>query len=199
MRDLEIRGAGNLLGAEQHGHLDSVGYDLYVRLLNEAVLEEKGQTVEAKPETKINLSCDAYLPKNYVPSSAQRMEMYKKIAHIENEADYNDIVTELIDRFGKLPQSAKNLLNASIVKAYASIADIKKVDQLKSEVRLYPNIINKMALAKLSMYDRTGVKICGGSGTVPYICVKIEAGSDFSLPTVKVLKKYKQILDEERG
>ena len=198
MRDLEIRGAGNLLGAEQHGHLDSVGYDLYVRLLNEAVLEEKGQSVEIKPETKINLSCDAYLPKNYVASSAQRMEMYKKIAHIENEADYNDIATELIDRFGKLPQCAKNLLNASIVKAYATVADIKKVDQLNGEVRLYPNIINKMALAKLSMCDRNGVKICGGSGTVPYISVKIDTGADFSLPTVKTLKKYKQILDEER-
>ena len=197
MRDLEIRGAGNLLGAEQHGHLDSVGYDLYVRLLNEAVLEEKGEVIPLKLETKINLSCDAYLPKNYVPSSAHRMEMYKKIAHIENEADFNDIITELVDRFGKLPQCAKNLVNASIVKAYAQNADIKKVDQLNGEVRLYPTTLNKIALAKLSMVDRENVKICGGGTSSPYICVKIDTGADFSLMTVKILKKYKQILDEE--
>ena len=195
MRDLEIRGAGNLLGAEQHGHLDSVGYDMYVRLLNEAVLEEKGEIIEPKPETKITLSCDAYLPKNYVPSSTQRMEMYKKIAHIENEADYNDIVTELRDRFGELPQCAKNLLNASIVKAYAQIADIKKVDQLKIEVRLYPNVINLPALLELSKYDRKNVLI-SGVGKAPYICVKTDTGADFSLLTVKALKKYKEILDK---
>lgn len=195
MRDLEIRGAGNLLGAEQHGHLDSVGYDMYVRLLNEAVLEERGETVEPKLETKITLSCDAYLPKNYVPSSTQRMEMYKKIAHIENEVDYNDIITELRDRYGELPQSAKNLLNASIVKAYAQNADIKKVDLLKGEVRLYPNIINLPALLELSKFDRKNVLI-SGVGKAPYICVKIDAGADFSLMTVKTLKKYKQILEE---
>ena len=195
MRDLEIRGAGNLLGAEQHGHLDSVGYDLYVRLLNEAVLEEKGQIIEPKLETKINLSCDAYLPKNYVPSSAQRMEMYKKIAHIENEADYNDIVTELTDRFGALPIEARNLVSASIVKAYAQSADIKKVDQLKGEVRLFPNIISMPALLELSSFDRKNVLI-SGVGKTPYICVKTDTGADFSLMTVKALKKYKQIIDK---
>ena len=196
MRDLEIRGAGNLLGAQQHGHLDSVGYDLYVRLLNEAVLEEKGQIIEPKLETKITLSCDAYLPKNYVESSAQRMEMYKKIAHIENEADYNDIVTELTDRFGKLPPCAKNLLNASILKAYAQSAKMKKVDQLKAEVRLYPEIINNMVLVKLSSYDRENVKICGGRSAVPYISVAIKPNEEFTSLPIKVLKKYKEFVDE---
>ncbi len=195
MRDLEIRGAGNLLGAQQHGHLDSVGYDLYVRLLNEAVLEERGELLPPKLETKITLSCDAFLPESYVKSSSQRMEMYKKIAHIENEADYNDIVTELIDRFGALPSSAKNLVNTALVKAYAQSADIKKVDQLKGEVRLYPNQINLQALLELSKYDRKNVLICGVN-KIPYICVKIDTGKDFSDTTVKALKKYKEALDK---
>lgn len=196
MRDLEIRGAGNLLGAQQHGHLDSVGYDMYVRLLNEAVLEERGETLPERFESKITLSCDAFLPKTYVKSSAQRMEMYKKIAHIENEADYNDIVTELVDRFGKLPQSAKNLVNASLVKAYAQGARIKKVDQLKGEVRLYPEVINLQVLLEMSKFDRKNVLICGINKT-PYICVKIDTGTDFSNLTVKVLKKYKELLSRE--
>ena len=84
------------------------------------------------------MSCDAYLPKNYVPSSNHRMDMYKKIAHIETEADYNDIVTELMDRFGPVPQIAKNLLNTAIIKAYAQKAGIKRVEQTKTEICLYP-------------------------------------------------------------
>ncbi len=196
MRDLEIRGAGNLLGAQQHGHLDTVGYDLYVRLLNEAVLEERGEAVEIKPETKITLSCDAYLPKNYVESSAQRMEMYKKIAHIENEADYNDIVTELTDRFGKPPQSAKNLVNASVLKAYAQVAGVKKVDQMKNEVRLYLDTVDTVALVKLSSYDRENVKICQGRSAAPYISVAVKLSEEFSALPIKVLKKYKQYREE---
>lgn len=196
MRDLEIRGAGNLLGAEQHGHLDTVGYDLYVRLLNEAVLEEKGEKVEIRLETKMNMSCDAYLPKNYVQSSAQRMDMYKKIAHIENEADYNDVITELIDRFGPVPECAKNLLSTAILKSYAQSAGIKKVDQQKSMVRLYPEAPNTVAFVKLSQYDRENVKIEGGKTATPFITVAIKPNEDFSALPIKVLKKYKEILNE---
>ena len=195
MRDLEIRGAGNLLGAEQHGHLDSVGYDLYVRLLNEAILEERGETVEVKLETKMNMSCDAYLPKDYMPSSSQRMEMYKKIAHIETEADYNDVITELVDRFGPAPQSAKNLLNTAIVKAYAQNSGVKRVDQLKNEVQLYPDVPNIKALVKLSSFDRENVKIENGKTSV-YISVKIKPNEDFSASAIKVLKKYKEYVSE---
>ncbi|MBR2024571.1 MAG: transcription-repair coupling factor, partial [Clostridia bacterium] len=195
MRDLEIRGAGNLLGAEQHGHLDSVGYDLYVRLLNEAVLEEKGVKIEEPFETKMSMSCDAFLPKNYVPSSTHRMEMYKKIAHIETEEDFNDILTELTDRFGKVPQSAKNLLNTAIVKAYAQKAEIKQVEQTDTEIKLYPDIPNNQVLVKLSCYDRENVKIVNKK-TGLYISVKIKPDEDFSAQAIKVLKKYKIYLDE---
>lgn len=192
MRDLEIRGAGNLLGAEQHGHLDSVGYDMYVRLLNEAVLEERGELPEPKQETKVTVSCDAFLPESYVKSSTQRMEMYKKIAHIENEEDYNDVLSELKDRFGNPPQSAKNLLSTAIVKAYAERAGMKKVDQLKGEVRLYPELVDLQILLEMSKIDRKSVLI-SGVNKIPYICVKIDAGADFSERTLWTLKKYLEI------
>jgi transcription-repair coupling factor (superfamily II helicase) len=197
IRDLEIRGAGNLLGAEQHGHLDTVGYDLYVRLLNEAVLEEKGEKVEEKLEAKMTMSCDAYLPSNYVASSTQRMEMYKKIAHIENEADYNDVITELNDRFGKVPECAKNLLSTAILKSYAQNAGIKKVEQSATEVRLFPDTPNIQAFIKLSSYDRENVLIKGGGTSAPYIVVKIKPSEDFSVYPIKVLKKYKEFISAQ--
>lgn len=197
MRDLEIRGAGNLLGAEQHGHLDTVGYDMYVRLLNEAVLEEKGIEVEIPFESKINLSCDAFLPDYYVKSSTQRIDMYKKIAHIENEADYKDIIAELKDRFGPIPKSAAALLQAALIKAYACKSRIKKVDMLKGEIRLFPNELNLNILLEISKMDRKNVLICG-VGKTPYISVKLDTSPDFSTLAVKVLKKYKELLDKER-
>ena len=189
MRDLEIRGAGNILGAEQHGHLDSIGYDMYIRILNEAVLEEKGEVIEPRFETKMNMTCDAFLPKTYIESSAIRMEMYKKIAHIENEADYNDILSELTDRFGKLPRSAKNLLDTALIKAYAQRARIKKVDQLKTEVRLYPETIDVKALIELSSLDRKNIVI-GGGKSVPYICVRYDTQAGFCSITLKAIKHY---------
>ena len=194
MRDLEIRGAGNLLGAEQHGHLDAIGYDLYIKILNEAVLEEKGYKVEEKYETKMNISTDAYLPKTYVDSAIMRMDLYKKIAHIENEDDYHDMESELVDRFGKLPRSAKALLDTALVKAYASRVKMQRVEQLKGEVRLYPSEPNLPVLLEISKMDRARVLICG-VGKTPYILVKIENPNDFATLPVAVLKKYKEELE----
>ncbi len=142
MRDLELRGAGNLLGAQQHGHLDAVGYDLYIRLLNEAVLEEKGEAPKKEAECKIALSYDAYLPDSYVKHSAQRMSLYKRIALIRNEADYYDIVDELIDRYGELPKPAKNLLLIALIRGNALACGIEEVADEGQTVRIYPSHID---------------------------------------------------------
>ena len=195
MRDLEIRGAGNLLGAEQHGHLDAIGYDLYIRLLNEAVLEERGESAPAPFETKITTSMDAFLPKTYVKSSSARMELYKKIAHIENEEDKKDIENEIVDRFGKMPPSAKALTDIALVKAYAVKGRIKKMDQLKGEVRLFPEDLNLPVFVEISKYDRQNVQVCG-VGKVPYFSVKIPQGSDFSQYLVDLIKFYIQKTQE---
>ena len=195
MRDLEIRGAGNLLGAQQHGHLDAIGYDLYIRLLNEAVLEEKGLTPKPVYETKIIISEDAFIPQSFISSASTRMEIYKKIAHIENEADKSDIENEITDRFGSLPKSVKALCSVAIVKAYASQARIKRVEQLREEIRLYPEDISLPVFVQISRYDPKTVKVCG-MNKLPYFSVSVKQGEDFSQPVVDLIKFYIQKVQE---
>lgn len=120
MRDLEIRGTGNLIGAQQHGHMDAVGYDMYCRLLEEAVQEKRGLPVKKKVETLIDLPVSAYIPENYIPIHQLRLEMYKKIAAIENEEEFSDVYDEISDRFGEVPQAVYDLMTVSLIKSYAS-------------------------------------------------------------------------------
>ncbi|MBQ7761418.1 MAG: transcription-repair coupling factor [Clostridia bacterium] len=196
MRDLEIRGAGNLLGSAQHGHLDAVGYDLYIRLLNEAVLEEKGQLPVPKKETVFTVSSDAFLPERYVKASSQRMELYKRIAHIENEIERKELDDEITDRFGKMPPEAKMLTSVALVKAYASQADIRKVEQLRGEIRIYPNSTKLKALQAVSVFDKENVRIKGINES-PYIAVAYDPATDFSDRCVAVLKHYINALNQE--
>ena len=189
MRDLEIRGAGNLLGAAQHGHMEAIGYDLYVKLLNEAVLEEKGVTVPEKFESVITLSSDAFLPESYIRSSAQRMDIYKKIAHIENEEDFNDIISELTDRFGKIPRSAMTLIHTALVKAYASRAKIKKVEQMRDQIRFYPDKIDLGVLYLMSKVDANRIKIMG-VGKNPFICLMTKSGDHLLTGATELIKSY---------
>ncbi len=138
MRDLELRGAGNLLGAQQHGHLDAVGYDLYIKLLGEAILEEKGEKLELPAECKVTLALDAFLPERYVKYATQRMALYKRIALIRNIDDYYDITDELIDRYGELPKPAKNLLSIALLRGNGIAAGISEITQEGGIVHIYP-------------------------------------------------------------
>ena len=128
LRDLEIRGAGNLLGAEQHGYIESVGYDLYVKLLNEAVLEERGALKEERFESQIIMAVSAHIPEYYIKSSAARMEMYKKISFIETKDERDDLYDEFSDRFGDVPVTVERLMDVALAKALASKARIKKIE-----------------------------------------------------------------------
>jgi len=148
LRDLEIRGAGNLLGAEQHGQLDSVGYDLYVKILNDAVLEEKGEAPAPKFEAKIDVSLDAYLPERYIKSESQRMDIYKKIAHIENSEDLDDLADELMDRFGEIPRPADTLMYVSLARALCSQARIPKIEHKGQTISIIPEQLDPMRWAK---------------------------------------------------
>lgn len=130
LRDLEIRGAGNLLGAEQHGYIESVGYDLYVKLLSEAVLDLKGEDGTPPPVATVDISVSANIPESYIRSSAQRMEMYKKISLIKSKGDMIDVLDELIDRFGDLPKSTERLLDVALIKAMAEELGISKVSYI---------------------------------------------------------------------
>lgn len=130
MRDLEIRGAGNLLGAKQHGHMEAVGYDLYCKMLNDAVKKLKGEEVnEEEYETSVEMDVDAYIPATYIRSEFQKLEIYKRIADIQTEEEYLDMQEELVDRFGELPSSAMNLLMISYLKSLAHQVYLTRIRQ----------------------------------------------------------------------
>ncbi len=129
MRDLEIRGAGTLLGEEQHGYLDNVGYEMYCKLLDEAIREMKGEIVKPKFETSIDINITAHIPKSYIKNEMQKMEIYKKIANIINQETYNDVQEEVEDRFGEIPKEVNNLMDIALFKAFASEMGIVSVVQ----------------------------------------------------------------------
>ena len=138
LRDMEIRGTGNLLGTEQHGHLDAIGYDLYIKLLNQAVLEEKGEAPTPEIECTVSLDFSAFIPEKYVPYPAQRMALYKKIALIANEMDLMDVTDELVDRFGNPPAETNNLLRIALIHSTAIACGITSIRQNGNEVHIYP-------------------------------------------------------------
>ena len=136
MRDLEIRGAGNLLGAEQHGHMEAVGYDLYCKMLGEAVKQEKGELEEDVFATTIDLNVDAYIPNGYIPNEFQKLDVYKRIASIENEEEMDDMLEELIDRFGEPPKKVQQLLQIAMLKALAHEASVTAVEQKGDQIKV---------------------------------------------------------------
>ena len=136
MRDLEIRGAGNLLGAEQSGHMESVGYDLYCKMLAEAVQEAKGIAPAEAFETTIDLNVSAYIPDGYISNEALKLDTYKRIAAIENKEEYEDMTEELTDRFGEPPKNVQNLLAVAELKALAHCAYVTELKQMGDSVRV---------------------------------------------------------------
>lgn len=137
MRDLEIRGAGNLLGAQQHGHMQAVGYDLYCKMLNEAVKKQKGTTVEEEAfETVIDIELDAFIPETYIRSESQKLDIYKRIAGIESKEECEDMLEELIDRFGDPPKSVQNLLAVADLKVKAHHVYVKEIVERPEEIKL---------------------------------------------------------------
>ncbi|GHN48764.1 hypothetical protein ME800_03730 [Lactobacillus delbrueckii] len=136
MRDLSIRGAGNMLGAQQHGFIDSVGYDLYSQMLADAIKERQGKKPVKKSNAEVDLGLEAYIPEDYIADQEQKIEFYKKIKGIGSLQDREDIEDELLDRFGDYPAAVENLLNVASLKASCDLAQILTLVKEKAQIRV---------------------------------------------------------------
>ncbi len=172
MRDLEIRGAGNILGGEQHGHMESVGYDMYIKLLSDAIAEEKGGPAVLENECTVDLQIQAHIPEDYISSHSQRLSMYRRIAEIRTREDAEDVIDEMIDRFGDPPQSAKGLIDIALLRSRASQFGITEIVQKGDSMLFYPAVFDmeKASLLVSSMRRRVMVS----AGQKPYISVKTD-------------------------
>ena len=164
LRDMEIRGAGNILGAEQHGHLEAIGYDLYIKLLNDAVLEEKGEKVKERSECVVSFAHDAHIPEKYVRYAGQRMTLYKRIALIRNQYDADDIADELLDRFGDMPQSVDNLLRIALIRAMAEEIGFRQITENAGEVRFWQTEPDMEVYRELAFITGGKFRVVMGSG-----------------------------------
>ena len=175
MRDLEIRGAGNLLGSEQHGHMEAVGYDMYMKLLSEAVIEEKGEAPKTiSKECLIDIRIDAHIPENYIESLPQRLSIYKRIADIKNDEDASDVLDELIDRFGDPPAGVEGLIKVALLRNTAANLGIYEIGQNNNSLLLYVEEID-MSLVAILVKGMRG-RILVSKGPKPYITLKKSTG-----------------------
>ena len=193
LRDLEIRGAGNLLGAEQHGYIESVGYDLYIKLLNEAVLEERGELPPDRFESQIVINMSAHIPEYYVKSSATRMEMYKRISFIDTSDDRNDVYDELTDRFGDVPRSVERLLNVALAKACCERAKIKKIELSGARLTF---VMDKPDLAVWSeLFSIFPSLTFVGAGS-PNVAYRLRRDEDATEVAARVMTEYERVAAE---
>lgn len=195
MRDLEIRGAGNILGAQQHGHLISVGYEMYMRLLSEAILEEKGEKPKENVECVVDISLDAYIPESYIESASSRIDAYRKISMINNYEDMLDVSDELIDRYGDMPKPVSNLLNISLVRSLGVLCGISKILGKSGTVLYYPKLMDQQLWLELA--KRNNGKYLTSLTSVPYVQEKV-GGSDKVLQNIiKTLSEYLKVLNKD--
>ena len=159
MKDLEIRGAGNMLGGEQSGHIEGVGFDLYIRLVGEAVAEYRGDGEPAPVEMKIDLPVDAHLPHEYIPGERLRLEAYQKLASVADEAAVDDVRAELVDRYGEPPQAVEHLLDVARLRAHARRAGLADIGVQGTQVRFAPIELRESQQLRLSrLYPGATVK-----------------------------------------
>ena len=177
MRDLEIRGAGNILGAQQHGHMEAVGYDMYLKMLGQAVSEEKGE-IPSIPEKEclIDLPIDAHIPSSYIENVPQKLAMYRRIADIKNQEDAEDVTDELIDRFGEPPQSVQGLITVSLLRNTALQQGVYEIGRSGENIKLFIENLDMNKISMLAKYMRGRITV-SATGK-PHIAVKVHIGED---------------------
>lgn len=190
MRDLEIRGAGSILSGRQHGHMEAVGYDMYLQLLNEAIAEQKGETPPPSPEDcLIDIMVDAYIPDMYIESTALRIDAYRKIASIVTEEDSRDVIDEFIDRYGDPPKPVMGLINIALVRNSAAALGVKEISQRGEKAIFTMRDIDPTAAAKL--FDKYGRRLKFTQGDKPSFSIELSAKqqtSDLIKEVVTVMK-----------
>ena len=175
MRDLQIRGAGNLLGHSQHGHMEAVGYDLYMKMLNQAIAAAKGEpAARDKSECLVDLRVDAYIPDRYIPDGPGRIEAYRRIAAVGSPADAEDVLDELIDRYGDPPASVSDLVSVSLVRVLAASVGVYEVTQKKDLLTL---ALDKLELPMIrGLLTAFGGRVTAGAGAKPYLSITLREG-----------------------
>ncbi len=177
MRDLELRGAGNILGAQQHGHMEAVGYDMYLNLLAQAVSEERGETpVTPEKECLIDLQIDAYIPEEYIESVPQKLAMYRRIADIRNKEDSDDVIDELTDRFGNPPACVLGLVTVALLRSSATIHGIYEIGQEGDRLMMYFEDLDMNKVTRLA--QRMRGRIILSAKSKPHIAVKVFPGDE---------------------
>ena len=177
LRDLEIRGAGSILGERQHGHMEAVGYDMYLRLLSDAVSEKRGESPQGTAvECLVDIRQEAHIPENYIENLSQRIDVYRKIASIKTEEDAMDVLDELIDRFGEPPAAVKGLVDVALLRNSASVHGFSEISQRGNALLFYPERLD-MELAGRLVSALKG-RVLVNAGAKPYLSVKIPKDGD---------------------
>lgn len=201
LRDLEIRGAGSLLGNRQHGHMEAVGYDMYLKLLEEAVAVEKGEIREDdeadEKECLVDVAIDAHIPENYISSTAQRLSMYKRIANIKNDADANDVYDELTDRFGNPPSAVWGLIEIALLRNTAVSLNITEITERNGSLLFYSNDVDIRIVAILNAFMRGRVTL--SAGKKPYVAVKLTPQQSNIETLSETLKIMVQAKNQEKN
>ena len=198
MKDLEIRGAGNLLGSEQHGHMEAVGYELYCKMLSEAVKEMKGLPVMEGFETVIDVNVSAHIPASYIPNEFQKLDMYKRIGNILTQEDKEDILEEFIDRFGDVPSSVENLLQIAMLKARAHNCYITEINEKHKIItfRMYENAQLRVENIPELLKHFEGALSFQGNGKSPIFSYKMAFNSKTSsMPILQTLDKILTVFE----
>lgn len=190
LRDLEIRGAGSILGGSQHGHMEAVGYDMYLQLLSEAITEEKGEKPEKIPECLVDIQIDAHIPEKYISSLNQRLEIYRRIMTIRENEDKFDLIDELIDRYGEPPKAVLGLIEVSLIRNKAAHLGISEISQKNGQMYFYTQYLTVDQIAALSMAYRGKITF-NGSGK-SYVSIKI-------MPKVTVFDMMKNVIEILEG
>ena len=196
MRDLEIRGAGNLLGPEQSGYLLSVGYDLYLKLLEEAVLEERGEERRIETECSADLTVNANIPERYVPSPEQRMDLYRRIAAIRSNDDASDLLDELLDRYGEAPKPVLALLDVALLRAAAAGAGVSDVTQKRDVLRFQLAVFRPEAVVKVCGLNKYRQRLTVAAGEDPALTLKLKPGADALESAMELVEDLKLAVQE---